>query len=172
MVHSFVFKTYPVPPSVFYYELTMLPRALPSNNATANRAANYFMAYQEFAQSAAGPPQMSVIWHVTPERDSSGWGTKVAILGQFAGTEAEYNTAMQALQAAAGRRGESNLQIATRPYAERALSCPCLTVGFIDAARNNGEDWSQIAKRGAYNLNEHIHFYAKVGRCRRDPRSL
>lgn len=116
VVHSFTFKTYPAPSSVYYYELTLLPRALGSDNSTAMRAANYFMAFQEYAQTA--PSQMSLTWHVTPERAGSGWGTKVEILGQYMGSEGDFNSALQGLKTTAGKYGENQLQTEVRPLSE------------------------------------------------------
>lgn len=94
IAHSFVFRTHPAPDTVVYYELAILPRALPSTEEAAERATNLFMAFQEFGRKA--PAKLGMGWHVTPEPDGKGgFGTKVEVLGQWMGSEAEYEVVIK-----------------------------------------------------------------------------
>ena len=52
------------------------------------------MAFQEFG--ARAPAKLGISWHVTPEADGhGGFGTKVEVVGQWMGSEAEYEVVMQ-----------------------------------------------------------------------------
>lgn len=52
------------------------------------------MAFQEFGQRA--PAKLGMSWHVTPESDGKGgYGTKVEVLGQWMGTQEEFEVVIR-----------------------------------------------------------------------------
>jgi hypothetical protein len=94
---------------VVYYELGLLPRSLPSNEEAVARATNLFLAFQEYGRIA--PARLGMSWHVTPEPDGKGgYGTKVEILGQWMGTEEEYEVVIGEFEKVIERRGVGEFQ--------------------------------------------------------------
>jgi hypothetical protein len=117
VAHSFVFRTHPAPETVVYYELGLLPRSLPSNEEAVARATNLFLAFQEYGRIA--PARLGMSWHVTPEPDGKGgYGTKVEILGQWMGTEEEYEVVIGEFEKVIERRGVGEFQRGQRSLSE------------------------------------------------------
>lgn len=117
VAHSFVFRTHPVPDTVVYYELSLRPRSLPSSEEAVERATNLFLAFQEYGSIA--PARLGMSWHVTPEPDGKGgYGTKVEILGQWMGSEEEYEAVMTEFEEVIERRGVGEFQRGQRSLSE------------------------------------------------------
>lgn len=117
IAHSFKFRTHPIPETVIYYELTLLPRALPSNEESVERATNLFLAFQEYGRIA--PAQLGMAWHVTPEEDGKGsYGTKVEILGQWMGTMEEFNVVMKEFEHVLDKHLVGEMQKESRSLSE------------------------------------------------------
>jgi hypothetical protein len=117
IAHSFVFRTHPAPETVIYYELTLLPRALPSTEESVERATNLFLAFQEYGRIA--PANLGLIWHVTPdEGGKGGYGTKVEILGQLMGSMDEYEVVMDDFNRVLEKHAVGEMQKEKRPLSE------------------------------------------------------
>jgi hypothetical protein len=117
IAHSFVFRTHPAPETVIYYELTLLPRALPSTEESVERATNLFLAFQEYGATA--PSRLGMSWHVTPEPDGKGgYGSKVEILGQWMGSMEEYEVVMKDFNEVFEKHGVGEMQKEKRPLSE------------------------------------------------------
>jgi hypothetical protein len=117
IAHSFTFKTHPAPDTVVYYELSLLPRALPSSEEAVERATNLFLAFQEYGRIA--PARLGMSWHVTPEPDGrGGFGTKVEILGQWMGSEEEYEVVIKEFEEVVKRRGVGEFNRGQRSLSE------------------------------------------------------
>lgn len=112
-----MFRTHPAPETVIYYEFTLLPRALPSNTESAERATNLFLAFQEYGRIAPG--KLGMIWHVTPDEDGKGgYGTKVEILGQLMGSIEEYQVVMEEFGQILDKWGVGEMQKERRSLSE------------------------------------------------------
>lgn len=102
---------------MIYYELTLLPRALPSTEESVERATNLFLAFQEYGRIA--PANLGLIWHVTPDEDGKGgYGTKVEIMGQWMGSMEEYEVVMQDFNQVLEKHGVGEMQKEKRPLSE------------------------------------------------------
>jgi hypothetical protein len=102
---------------VIYYELTLLPRALPSTEESVERATNLFLAFQEYGRIA--PANLGLIWHVTPDQDGNGgYGTKVEIMGQWMGSMEEYEVVMKDFNQVLEKHGVGEMQKEKRPLSE------------------------------------------------------
>jgi hypothetical protein len=113
---SFTFKTYPVPPKVTYFELTLRPRVLlPSSDAIA-RASNLFAVFQAFGKTDEAAKGLGFSWHVTPE----GPGLKVEILGQYTHANAgdRFEVTREALETAVKQSGEEDFEFGSRELSE------------------------------------------------------
>lgn len=117
IAHRFRFKTHPAPPGVVYYELTLLPRALPPTPANAERVARFYEAFEEFGERSAAELGMFA-WHVTPEPGQAGWGTKVEVLGQYMEDEAGFRRELGAFEALLRTKGENEYHLASRRMSE------------------------------------------------------
>jgi hypothetical protein len=105
------FRTQLKPSSVIGYRLTLLPRSLPNTPENVQRATNLFMAFQEFAGSGEAVKEMGMSWHVAPsESTAGGWGTTVEVVGQFVGTEEEFESVVGVLEAGLRGKGEMDFQ--------------------------------------------------------------
>ena len=112
-----MFRTHPAPTTVIYYELTLLPRALSSTKEAVERAANMFMAFQEYGEIA--PSAMGLAWHMTPEENGNGgYGTKVEVLGQVVGDEEDLEVVMTEFEEVMERWGVGELQKEKRVFSE------------------------------------------------------
>ncbi|WVQ83803.1 hypothetical protein IAT38_005947 [Cryptococcus sp. DSM 104549] len=153
LAHTFYLRTHPLPRSVIYYELSLLPRSLPPTRESATRAARFYDDFEAFGESESAVPELGMFaWHVTPEPMGNAdgeWGTKVEVLGQFMGDEEGFEKFMGEFQGMLRARGETEFQLGKR------------TMSFIDSAHNVGGNWTRLKDRGATNINEHVNFYAK-----------
>lgn len=123
IAHSFVFRTHRAPDTVVYFELSILPRALPSSEEAMERATSLFLAFQEFGQRA--PPQLGMSWHVTPEADGQGgFGTRVEVLGQWMGTEEEYEVVIKDFEDLCKEKGVGHVQRGQRSLSELSMLIP------------------------------------------------
>jgi hypothetical protein len=110
------FRTNPKPPTVISYQLTLLPRSLPNTSENVQRATNLFMAFQEFAASDQAIKELGLSWHVAPESGEVGrrrteeWGTKVEVVGQFVGSEDEFETVMGMFERVLKEKGEMEFE--------------------------------------------------------------
>lgn len=112
-----MFRTHPAPDTVVYYELALLPRALPSTEEAAERATSLFRAFQEFGRRA--PAKLGMSWHVTPEPDGKGgYGTKVEVLGQWMGSEEEYEVVIQDFETLVKSKAAGEFQRGQRSLSE------------------------------------------------------
>jgi hypothetical protein len=127
------FRTHPKPSNVIYFELVLLPRSLPNTPDNVKRASNLFAAFQAFGASEEAVKELGLSWHVTPEPGSpSGkgeakdedvaWGTKVEVLGQFSGTEEEFEGVIQAFEHVLRENGETEFQRGHRQLSECLFS--------------------------------------------------
>ena len=115
---SFTFKTYPVPPKVTYFELTLRPRVLLPSSDSIARASNLFAVFQAFGKTDAAAKGLGFSWHVTPE----GAGLKVEILGQYTHASAgdRFEPTRQALEGAVKQSGEEDFEFGSRELSEWA----------------------------------------------------
>lgn len=129
VAHSFTFRTHPKPETVIYYELSLLPRALPSTDEAVERATNLFLAFQKYGGVA--PSRLSMSWHVTPEPDvKGGYGTKVEIVGQWMGSEEEYEVVMKEFEDVIRKVGVGEFQRGQRSLSEFAFGNRAMGLTF------------------------------------------
>jgi hypothetical protein len=165
IAHTFTFRTHPVSAKVIYFELVLLPRALPSSKETVERATNLFSAFQEYGHIA--PSKLGLIWHVAPDADGKGgFGTKVEVVGQWMGSEEEYEDVMVGFEGVAKRWGVGEFDRIQRSLSGSKmpdrLSWADLGLAYLQSLRNVGGDLAAMLKRGPLNIHEHEDFYAKV----------
>lgn len=115
IAYSFTFRTHPIPAAVQYYELTLLPRALPFTQESVARAARLYKVFEDFGEQA--PPEWGMSWHVTPEESGGVWGTKVELLGQYHGVEG-FDDAKGRLIAMLEEKGETDYNFGSRSLSE------------------------------------------------------
>lgn len=117
IAHTFRFQTHPAPREVIYYELTMLPRNMPQSPENVERITRFYEAFEEFGDRS--PAELGMFaWHMTPEPGASGWGTKVEVLGQYMGDEANFRQVMGAFESLLRSKGESEYHLASRRMCE------------------------------------------------------
>lgn len=99
-----------------YFELTLLPRALPPTAESISRATAFYAAFEDFGGSSDSTNEMGMFaWHVTPEPSAEGWGTKVEVLGQYSGTEEEFGRVMRKFEERLQDIGERQYHLGKRP---------------------------------------------------------
>jgi hypothetical protein len=147
-----------------------MPRSLPSNDEAVERATNLFLAFQEYGRIA--PARLGMSWHVTPEPDGKGgYGTKVEIVGQWMGTEAEYDVVLEEFEKIIRRRGVGELQKERRTFSESRRNHVIKKNGILTSAAylqsmHQIGNWTALDKRGPTNIGEHVDFYAKVRKAK------
>lgn len=81
------------------------------------RATNLFLAFQEYGRIA--PARLGMSWHVSPEPDGrGGFGTKIEILGQWMGSEEEYEVVIKEFEDVVRRRGVGEFNRGQRSLSE------------------------------------------------------
>ena len=171
IAHTFRLRTQPAPPSVVYFELTLLPRALPFTDEAAARAASLYDVFERFGESDDAVSNLGMMsWHVTPEPAGQGeWGTKVEVLGQFIGSSKEFEVVMGKFERRLRARGELKYHLGSRQLCESSEpSGPTafeLTAAFLQSMHQVGGNWTRLEDRGPLNINEHVNFYAKVSKA-------
>jgi len=171
IAHTFHLRTQPAPRSVVYFELTLLPRALPSTNEAAARAASLYDVFERFGESDDAVSNLGMMsWHVTPEPTGRGeWGTKAEVVGQFIGSSKEFEAVMGNFERRLRDRGELNYHLVSRQLCESSESSgPMsieLTAAFLQSMHQVGGNWTRLEDRGPLNINEHVNFYAKVSKA-------
>jgi hypothetical protein len=101
-----------MPQTVTYFELTLLPRALPASEESAKRATALFGASEHAA------PDLGFSWHVTPESSGTEWGTKVEILGQWIGPQDKFDAVMRELETLLRKEGLADFELGKREMSE------------------------------------------------------
>jgi hypothetical protein len=107
-----------MPQTVTYFELTLLPRALPASEESAKRATALFSAMQQFGASEHAAPDLGFSWHVTPESTGTEWGTKVEILGQWIGSQDKFDAVMGELETLLRKEGLADFELGKREMSE------------------------------------------------------
>jgi hypothetical protein len=118
IAHSFTFRTYPMPQSVIYFELTLHPRSLTPSPDSVRRTAELYLTFQEFGATDDAVSELGLSWHVTPEPSAAGWGTKVEVLGQYIGTMDDFQIVIGKFEERLRGRGEMDYQIGQRQLSE------------------------------------------------------
>ena len=100
IVHTFVFRTQPLPPSQVYFELVLGRLSSPAVDANSvSSAVKLFQSFQEFGQEMHG--DLGVAFHLAPEQQ----GIKTELLGQWNGDEGGFPAAIAPLLALAKDKG-------------------------------------------------------------------
>lgn len=167
IAHTFRLHTQPAPQAVIYFELTLLPRALPPTTESAVRSAGLYDVFERFGESDDAVPDLGMLsWHVTPEpAGERRWGTKVEVLGQYIGNAEEFQIVMSTLERRLKDRGEVNYHLRSTGLCESPVVSVCLTgltIAFRHSMHSVGGNWTRLEDRGPLNINEHVNFYAKV----------
>ncbi len=123
------FRTHPKPSNVIYFELALLPRSLANTPYNIKRASNLFATFQEFGASSDAVKELGLSWHVTPEpgldagsgEEDVEWGIKVEVLGQFSGTEEEFEGVMGAFEGMLRGSGEMAFERGHRQLSKAQL---------------------------------------------------
>ena len=115
IAHTLRFATLPAPASVVYFELTLLPRALPNTPESVRRATNLYSAFENFGGSKDSAAELGLFsWHVTPDPGVGDWGTKVEVLGQYFGKIEECERVLSKFEDRLGDLGETNYKLGKR----------------------------------------------------------
>jgi hypothetical protein len=109
-------------------------------------------------------------WHVTPEPEHNGFGTKVGVIGQWIGSEGEYELVIEDFEKVLKANGVGDFQ-----RGQQSLS-KCLNLGlcgrdqgvtesaYLQSMHKVFGNRTASSERGTFDINEHVDSYAKASR--------